>query len=61
MTLDVEADTALPELAQGKKIVAVSHVGSGKNKEYPNHVELMKLLEKSGFHVWSRLMVPCIY
>ena len=54
MTLDVEADTALSELAQGKKIVAVSHVGSGKNKEYTNHVELIKRLEKFGFHVWSR-------
>ena len=54
MTLDVEADTALSELAQGKKIIAVSHVGSGENKVYKNHVELMKLLEESGFYVWSR-------
>jgi ADP-heptose:LPS heptosyltransferase len=54
MTLDVEADTDLPELAQGKKIIAVSHVGSGENKIYKNHVGLMKLLEKSGFYVWSR-------
>jgi len=54
MNLDVEVDKNLSEIALDKKIIAVSHAGSGKNKVYTNYVELINTLEKSGVHVWSR-------
>ena len=54
MTLDIEADEVLPKISSGKKVIAVNHAGSGKNKDYTNYRELVSSLEKSGFHVWSR-------
>lgn len=54
ISLAAETDQALRVAAAGRKIVALSLSGSKRNKQYSRAGELTALLEKAGYHVWSR-------
>lgn len=54
MTIDVAADTAFRDAAQGRKIVALSLSGSKPAKRYKQPDDLRHRLEAAGFAVWSQ-------
>lgn len=52
--LPIQPDAAFKQTAGNRKIVAVSFKGSDPIKYYKQAKQLQELLQKAGYHVWSR-------
>lgn len=53
MSIDVTADPKLAKVGQSKKVIALATDARTAERHYPFGIELKRILNRQGYHVWS--------